>query len=81
MLKKVVSIVTFTVLFVMLASFVLIQALIYKDSRPVSVEELTDQDIDYVIILGAALWDDKPSPTLYNRLVIANEFLKKAMQK
>ncbi|MGV8146748.1 MAG: YdcF family protein [Alkaliphilus sp.] len=76
MLKKVVSIVTFTVLFVMLASFVLIQALIYKGAQPVSIGELTDNDIDYVIVLGAALWDDRPSPTLYNRLVIANEFLK-----
>ncbi|MBN4050928.1 MAG: hypothetical protein COA82_13355 [Alkaliphilus sp.] len=76
MLKKVVFIATVTVFFVMIASFVLIQALIYKGATPVRIEELIDEDIDYVIILGAALWDDRPSPTLYNRLVIANEFLE-----
>lgn len=76
LLKKISIIIALTLIVAVVASFILIQVLIYKSGRATSIDGLADKDIDYVIILGAALWDDKPSPTLYNRLLVAHDFVK-----
>ena len=75
-MKKVAIVTVLTLIFAAVASFILIQVLIYKSGKVVDINELIAKDIDYVIILGAALWDDRPSPTLHNRLVVAYGFVK-----
>ena len=55
-----------------LASFVAIQGLILSGER-------TDQaiyDAEYVLVLGAHIYDDRPSAALQSRLDVAAELLK-----
>lgn len=51
-------------------SFIIIQALIINEANKVY-----KQHVDYVIVLGARLYGDRPSPTLINRLDSASDYL------
>lgn len=54
-----------------LISFVLIEGLIIINGKIKRVDE-----VDYMIVLGARLYGDVPSPALYERLKLAEEYLK-----
>ncbi|MCD5407576.1 MAG: YdcF family protein [Desulfotomaculum sp.] len=60
----------------LLASFLIIQLLIFNESHSVNITELQTQEFDYIIVLGAAVWGSEPSPALYNRLVTTYQFAK-----
>jgi len=55
----------------MLISFIIVQALIVMDGRYKPIGE-----VDYVIVLGARLYGDIPSPSLTERLKAATVYLK-----
>lgn len=55
----------------MLISFIIVQALIVMDGRHKPIGE-----VDYVIVLGARLYGDIPSPSLTERLKAATVYLK-----
>ncbi|MFY9214058.1 MAG: YdcF family protein [Tissierellaceae bacterium] len=66
----------FKVLFILivigLASFLTIEGLIFLEAnRDPNIDK-----VDYVIVLGARLYRDTPSPALLERLKVANEYLK-----
>ena len=52
-------------------SFFLIEGLIIRSA---SLDE--DTEVDYMMVLGAGLFGDRPSPVLHNRLVTALEYAK-----
>jgi len=59
------------VLIVLLAiSFIIVESLIIIEGRNMSTKK-----VDYVIVLGARLYGDKPSPSLQERLSTAREYL------
>lgn len=53
-----------------LASFIIIESLILMEGRKKEIDT-----VDYVIILGARLYGDKPAPALEERLKTAREYL------
>lgn len=59
-----------TILSILLMSFVIIETLIIIEGRKAPTEK-----VDYVIVLGARLYGDKPSPALLERLKVAKEYL------
>lgn len=70
-LKKYLKVFTIVMVCVGLFSFVMVQALIKSSAISDS-----DEQIDYMVILGAGLWDSQPSPTLMRRLEKGIEYLK-----
>ncbi|OWZ82763.1 YdcF family protein [Natranaerobius trueperi] len=64
--------ITFLFLVMFILSFVIIQSLIF-----LTLEDHSNIETDYLIIHGAAVWDDNPSPTLENRLIKGIEYLNK----
>ncbi len=64
-------------LVLLLLSFLIIQAFIFNAAHQICAEEMHLKEIDYVIVLGAAVWGNRPSPTLYNRLITAYEYAKR----
>ena len=63
-------------LILILSSFLIIQLLILNESRSFNINELHSKEFDYIIVLGAAVWGNKPSPALHNRLSATYEFAK-----
>ena len=66
----------FKVLFILivigLASFLTIEGLIFLEAnRDPNIDK-----VDYVIVLGARLYRDTPSPALLERLKVANDYIK-----
>lgn len=51
-------------------SFILVQGLIINDGH-----KRTTENVDYVIILGARLYGDIPSPSLLERLKVSKDYL------
>ncbi len=56
---------------IFLASFIFLESLIIIDSF-----RTTDEKVDYVIVLGARLYGDIPSPALLERLITAKAYLE-----
>jgi len=59
-----------SVLFISFLIFILIESLIIIGGR-----RTTDVKVDYVIVLGARLYGDIPSPALLERLKVAKDYL------
>lgn len=59
------------IIILIMASFILIEGLIIINGNIKNVN-----DVDYMIILGARLYGDVPSPALLERLRVAEEYLK-----
>lgn len=68
--KKIYKIIKSLIL-LFLISFLLIEGLIIFNGNIKSVD-----DVDYMIVLGARLYGDVPSPALHERLKVAEEYLK-----
>ena len=62
------SIVAFVI--IGLISFLIIETLIIAHGRNMSIEK-----VDYIIILGARLYGDIPSPSLLERLIVSRDYL------
>lgn len=62
------ALIIITIIF--LLSFIIIEGLIIIEGRKLEVP-----DVDYVIVLGARLYDDRPSPALVERLKVAKDYL------
>jgi|ACQI01.1.fsa_nt_gi uncharacterized SAM-binding protein YcdF (DUF218 family) len=71
-LKKIFCLTAFLFIF----SFIIIQSFIFSEVMLFDAEELQNKEFDYVIVLGAAVWGNEPSPALYNRLIAAYDFVK-----
>ena len=56
----------------LLASVIIIEGLIISAGNQVD----TDQEVDYLIVLGAGLYWDTISPSLHERLKVAEEYLQ-----
>ena len=59
-----------TLFIIFLISFIVIEGLIIAHGKKVSTEK-----VDYVIVLGARLYGEVPSPALLERLKVAKEYL------
>lgn len=59
------------VLVVFLFTFLFLETLIIVESF-----RTTDEKVDYVIVLGARVYGDTPSPALLERLIMAEKYLK-----
>ena len=59
------------IIILFLVSFILIEGLIIINGNTKNIG-----DVDYMIILGARLYGDVPSPALAERLKVAEEYLK-----
>lgn len=68
--KKIYKIIKLLII-LFLISFILIEGLIIINGNIKNVDE-----VDYMIVLGARLYGDVPSPALYERLKVAEEYLK-----
>lgn len=62
----------FAIVVIIVLSFLLTEGLIIKSAR---LDD--DIEVDYMVVLGAGLFGDRPSPVLYNRLITALEYAKK----
>lgn len=60
------------VILIILISFIIIEILIINEGR-----KTTQEEVDYLIILGARLYGSIPSPSLQERLKVAREYLIK----
>ncbi|WP_200804836.1 YdcF family protein [Anaerosalibacter sp. Marseille-P3206] len=69
-MKKIMARILITLLSILAISFIIIESLIIIEGRNMSTKK-----VDYVIVLGARLYGDKPSPSLQERLSIAREYL------
>ena len=69
-MKKIVLRVITILISIILISFIIIEGLIIIEGRKISTKK-----VDYVIVLGARLYGDKPSPALLERLSVAREYL------
>lgn len=69
-MRKIIYIVIIVIFLIVLSSFVIIEGLIITEGS-----KGTDEGVDYLIVLGARLYGDKPSPALLERLKVANEYL------
>ena len=56
---------------ILLSSFIIIDGLIVIHGSKIEIEE-----VDYLIVLGARLYGDKPSPALLERLKVAKDYLE-----
>lgn len=74
MLRKTIHKIIRTLIIVFIISFLLIEGLIIINGNISDVD-----DVDYMIVLGARLYGDVPSPALHERLKAAEEYLKKDM--
>lgn len=57
--------------FFVLSSIIIIEGLIIMDSNKTEIKE-----VDYLIILGARLYGDRPSPSLEERLKVGAEYME-----
>jgi len=69
-IKKNLQLIIKSLIILFLVSFILIEGLIIVNGN---IKETND--VDYMIILGARLYGDVPSPALYERLKVAEEYL------
>ena len=69
-MKKIVLRVITILISIILISFIIIEGLIIIEGRNISTKK-----VDYVIVLGARLYGDIPSPSLQERLNAAGEYL------
>lgn len=69
-MKRLIYRIAKSVLFISFLIFILIESLIIIGGR-----RTPDVKVDYVIILGARLYGDIPSPALLERLKVAKEYL------
>ena len=69
-MKKTISQILLILILMGLASFIIIEGLIFIEGN----KEATNK-VDYVIILGARLYGDIPSPALRERLIVAKDYL------
>lgn len=69
-MKKILYKVFLGVFLIILLSVVIIEGLILVEGSRTTTEE-----VDYVIVLGARLYGDIPSPALLERLKVANKYL------
>lgn len=69
-MKKIVLRVITILISIILISFIIIEGLIIIEGRNISTKK-----VDYVIVLGARLYGDIPSPSLQERLNAAREYL------
>lgn len=60
----------------LLVSFVTIEALIIIEGKK-NTKEIETSEVDYLIVLGARLYWETPSPALVERLKVAAEYSKK----
>lgn len=72
MLRKTIHKIIRTLIIVFIISFLLIEGLIIINGNISDVD-----DVDYMIVLGARLYGDVPSPALHERLKAAEGYLKK----
>ena len=72
-MKKVNINIIVILLLIILGSFVIIEGLILWDGRIATIENI--ENIDYVIVLGARLYGDIPSPVLEERLKVARDYM------
>lgn len=69
-MKKILFKIVSIIFVVVLISFIVIESLIIFEGSKITLEE-----VDYVIVLGARLYGDKPSPALLERLEVAKNYL------
>ncbi len=69
-MKKLIFI-TKIIIIIFIVSFLIIEGLIIIDGNRVSSEK-----VDYIIVLGARVYEETPSPALMERLKTAEEYLK-----
>lgn len=69
-MKRLIYRIAKSVLFISFLIFILIESLIIIGGR-----RTTEAKVDYVIVLGARLYGDIPSPALLERLKVAKEYL------
>ncbi len=69
-MKKIILKILIALALVIIASFIIVEALIIMEGRNTEIEE-----VDYVIVLGARLYGSSPSPSLLERLIAAKEYL------
>lgn len=62
-----------SLIIIFLISFILIEGLIIINGNIINID---DVDFDYMIVLGARLYGDVPSPALHERLKAAEEYLQ-----
>lgn len=67
--KKLINLLTI-IFIIFLISFVIIEGLIFYHGRKGPID-----NVDYVIVLGARLYGEIPSPALVERLKVAKEYL------
>jgi len=75
-MKKHLKIISIICALLLILSFIIVQSLIFSEIILYNAEYLQDKKIDYIVVLGAAVWENEPSPTLYNRLATAYNFAK-----
>lgn len=71
-MKKIVARILIILIIIGCVSFIMIEGLILIEGSKVATNS-----VDYVIILGARLYGDTPSPALLERLKIAKDYLIK----
>lgn len=69
-MRKIIFRVSIIMIIIFLISFIMIEGLIFLEG-----ERMTSEKVDYVIVLGARLYGDIPSPALHERLKVAKEYL------
>lgn len=69
-MRKIIFRVSIIMIIIFLISFIMIEGLIFLEG-----EKMTSEKVDYVIVLGARLYGDIPSPALQERLKVAKEYL------
>lgn len=60
-----------SIIIIFLASFIIIEGLIIVNGNVKNID-----DVDYMIVLGARLYGDVPSPALHERLKVAEKYLQ-----
>lgn len=71
-MKKTLSKLLIILIIICLASFIIIEGLILMEAN----KGVETNKVDYVIVLGARLYRDLPSPALVERLKVAKDYLK-----
>lgn len=69
-MKKVIFNIIATASIIMIVSFIIIEGLIIIEGKKLQYE-----NVDYVIVLGARLYGNIPSPSLLERLKVAKDYL------
>jgi uncharacterized SAM-binding protein YcdF (DUF218 family) len=60
-----------SIIILFLASFIIVEGLIIVNGNVKNID-----DVDYMIVLGARLYGDVPSPALHERLKVAEKYLQ-----